>query len=172
VKHCKAPTSLTKGVILFSFEGLSFDDGTSSVEAHEWVVRSVRTKRTNISECGLKLNPFKRDAVFVNISSKKKGVTWIDSKWAKYISADYKKSFILGDRLPEDIYTTSLQALKYSVKKWGKYVAEAKVELEKANTKKEIDTWSEEVIYLEKELKLLKGRLTRMNNQKLKSKAA
>jgi len=46
MKACLTPKSLSKDTILYSFNGVSFTDGTSSVEAHEWVVRSIQNKPT------------------------------------------------------------------------------------------------------------------------------
>jgi len=45
---CKTPTTLKKEDVLYSFEGVSYDDGSSSIEAHEWIVRSIQTSSRGI----------------------------------------------------------------------------------------------------------------------------
>jgi hypothetical protein len=153
---CKTPSSLEKGSILFSFEGVSYDDNTSSVEAHEWHVRSIQLKPT-------------RKATFINLVSKKKGTTWIKGDWAKYIAKDYQIKFELNDRLPDGIYTTQLQAVKYAYKKQYEYIAFAKSKLAEAKSKKDKDLWSVNVADYERELVRLKSRLTKITNQNKKA---
>lgn len=116
---CKIPSKIKVGCVYYSFLGVSFDDGSSSVEAHERHVRSSHKKMTYISPCGLKELLHKREGTFVNLVIKINNVTWIDGKWAKYISKDNQIKFELKERLPEGVYTTKLQALKYAIKKWS-----------------------------------------------------
>tara|TARA_R110002033_G_scaffold135713_6_gene175463 strand:+ start:20933 stop:21451 length:519 start_codon:yes stop_codon:yes gene_type:complete len=169
---CKTPTSLKKGDLLYSFEGVSYDDGSSSVEAHEWIVRSIQTRPTWICLRGVSLLNYSRKAVFVNLVRKKKNITWVDGKWASYIPKDYKNKFERGERLPEGIYTTQLQAIKFAIERKHEGIAYAKAELDAVNSRKDIDIWAEELACYEKEMKLLKGRFTRIKNLKLKAKSA
>jgi citrate synthase len=68
---CIAPKSMKKGSILYSFEGVSYDDGSSTVDAHEWHVRSIQQKPTTINLRGTALLDHSRKATFVNL------VTWL-----------------------------------------------------------------------------------------------
>ena len=169
---CITPKSLKEGSILYSFEGVSFDDDTSSVEAHEWHVRSYQLKPTRVNLGGTVLLNSARKAIFVNIVSKKKGTTWVKDDWAKYIAKDYQKKFELKDRLPEGIYTTQLQAIKFAFEKQHEHVAFAKSKLKDASSKKDIGTWSVNVADMERELVRLKSRLTKITNQNKKAKAS
>jgi hypothetical protein len=166
---CKTPSSLEKGSILFSFEGVSYDDNTSSVEAHEWHVRSIQLKPTLINLGGTTLFNSSRKATFINLVSKKKGTTWVKGDWAKYIAKDYQIKFELNDRLPDGIYTTQLQAVKYAYKKQYEYIAFAKSKLAEAKSKKDKDLWSVNVADYERELVRLKSRLTKITNQNKKA---
>lgn len=169
---CKTPPSLKKEDVLYSFEAVSYDDGSSSVEAHEWVVRSIQTKPTLICLRGVSLLNSSRKAVFINLVSKKKNITWINGEWANYIPKDYRKKFERGERLPEGVYTTQLQAIKFAVNKQHENIAFAEAELSAATSKKDIDIWADELACYKREMKLLKGRLTRIVNLKLKAKTA
>jgi hypothetical protein len=168
---CKTPTTLKKGDILFSFEGITFDDDTSTVENHEWHVRSIQTKPTVINLSGNALLNHSRKATFVNLVSKKKGTTWVKGKWAKYIAKDYQIKFELKNRLPHGIYTTKLQAIKFAVKDQHAHIASAKSELQAATSKKEIDSWSICILDLERELVRLKSKLTKITRLNNKTKA-
>lgn len=169
---CKTPSSLKKGSIFYSFEAVSYDDDTSSVEAHEWHVRSYQLKPTLINLGGTALLDSSRKATFVNLVSKKKGTTWVKGDWAKYIPKDYQNKFELKDRLPVGIYTTQLQAIKYAYQKQHEYIALAKSKLAEAKSKKDIDVWSVNVADYERELVRLKSRLTKITNQNKKAKTA
>jgi hypothetical protein len=169
---CRTPNSLKKGTILYSFEGVSYDDGYSSVEAHEWHVRSIQLKPTMINLGGTALMNNARKATFVNLVSKKKGLTWVKGDWANYIPKDYQNKFELSDRLPEGIYTTQLQAIKFAYEKQHEYIAFAKSKLAEAKSKKDINLWSVNVTDYERELIRLKSRLTKITNQNKKAQAA
>jgi len=172
MKACKTPKSLKKGDVLYSFEGVSYTDGTSSVEAHEWIVRSIQKRDTYRSECGLRLKSVMRKAVFVNLFSKKKDVTWVSGTWASYIPQDYQLKFELGDELPEGVYTTPLKAINFAVKKWEADVEEVKGEIADAESESDAELWADDLQRYSKELKLLKGRQTRINNLRKKAAAA
>lgn len=101
MKACLTPKTITKGDVFYSFDAFSFDDGSSSVEAHEWHVRSLRTRPTWCSRCGMKELVFTREARFIGLASKKLGVTFCDSKWVKNIPKALKLNEELKDRLPE-----------------------------------------------------------------------
>lgn len=163
---CKTPISLCKGFVLYSFEGISYDDGSSSVEAHEWHVRSIQSKPTYLSLCGTKIRSYRRKTTFVNLVSKRKGKTWVKGEWAKYIAKDYQNRFELGERLPEGIYTTPLQAIKFALKKQLEYIAIASSKLHNSTSKTEHEKWIVTVEDFNRELKLLKGRLTRIEKLK------
>jgi hypothetical protein len=165
---CRTPDSLKIGSIFYSFEGVSYDDNTSSVDAHEWHVRSIQLKPTIINLGGTALLDSSRKTTFINLVSKKKGTTWVKGGWTNYIPKDYQNKFELKDRLPEGIYTTQLQAIKYAYKNQHKYIAFAKTKLAEAESKKDIDLWSVNVADYERELVRLKSRLTKITNQNKK----
>lgn len=167
---CKTPLSFNKDTILYAFEGVSFDDDTSSVEAQEWHVRSIQLKATTVNLGGTTLLNSARKATFVNIISKKKGTTWTKGNWAKYIPKEYQNKFELKDRLPKGLYTTKLQAIKFAVVNQIEYVASAKLKLHDATSKKEINIWTVNVADMERELVRLKVRLTKIINLKNKTK--
>ncbi len=165
---CKTPKSLSKGDVYFSFEGISFDDGSTSVEAHEWHVRSIQNRSTYRSRCGLKLMSSIRKASMVSLVSKKKGVTWVRGAWAKYVPNEYKRMFEVADRLPEGIYTTKLQAIKFAVQKWEADITWYENEIPTLKTKREIARYEDDLTCLRKELKLLKSRLKKLSQQQSK----
>ncbi|MCZ4337663.1 hypothetical protein [Shewanella colwelliana] len=160
---CKSPKSLSKGDVYFSFEGISFNDGSTSIEAHEWHVRSVQNRSTYIEWSGLKLRNTRRKAVMVSLVSKKQGVTWVKGAWAKYIPKAHKMTFEVSDRLPEGIYTTKLQAIKFAVQKWEADISWYENKIPTIKAKREIAQYEEDLACLKKELKLLKSRLTKLN---------
>lgn len=160
---CKSPNSISKGTVLYSFEGISFTDGTSSVEAHEWHVRSVQNRNTYIDLSGLKLRNTRRKAVMVSLVSKKQGVTWIKGAWAKNIPKAHKMTFEVSDRLPEGIYTTRLQAIKFAVKKCESEIAWYEIQIPTLSSKKDIGKYEDDLTCFRKELKLLKSRLTKLS---------
>lgn len=160
---CKTPKSLSKGDVYFSFEGISFNDGSSSVEAHEWHVRSIQNRSTYRSRCGTKLSSTTRNALMVSLVSKKNHVTWVRGAWAKYIPNEYKRMFEVADRLPEGIYTTQLQAIKFAVKKWEADISWYENEMPTIKAKREIAKYEDDLACLQKELQLLKSRLKKLS---------
>lgn len=68
MKACLTPKNVKKGDVFYSFDAFSFDDGSSTVEAHEWHVRSIMNKDTYISPCRLKSLGTKRKAKFIGLS--------------------------------------------------------------------------------------------------------
>lgn len=170
---CKAPISLKRGDVLFSFEGVSYTDATSAVEQFEWTVRNVTTRSTYKSEDGLRERTFTRKAVFVSLVIKEAGVTWIDGKWARMIPKSHQKKFELKERLPKRIYTTRLKAIKFAVKDAEINVCLAQSEIDKANADKaikRIEVWSEEIQNYKMELKLLSNHMKKLINIKIKPK--
>lgn len=161
---CKTPNSINQDDVFYSFEAMSYDDGSSSVEAHGWHVRSCQRRKTYASKCGLKELSYRREAVFVNLISKKKDVTWVNDNWANYIAKDYQVKFEIKERLPEGIYTTKQKAIKFAVKKWTADIEWYLNEIGSLKTVKEIECYEEDLVCLRKELKLLKSRLTRIMN--------
>lgn len=165
MRACIAPKSLKKGDILYSFEGVSYDDGSSSVEANEWHVRSIQLRSTTINLGGTALLNNSRKATFVNLVSKKKGKTWVRNDWTKYIAKDYQIKFELKGRLPIGIYTTQLQAIKYAYKNQKEHVAFARSKLASATNTKDVDVWFVSVEDYERELAKIKSRLAKIVKQ-------
>ncbi len=166
MKPCRIPKSFKLGSEFYSFSACSYDDGSSSVIAHHWHVRSIQNKPTQLNRAGTSLLSFARRAVFVGMASKKKGLTWVNGKWTKYIPKDYACRFELGQFLPEGIYTTELQAIKFAVKQWETDVKWYQGEIAKLDDPKEIAEYELELNDTVKELKLLKARHTRIQNRR------
>ena len=162
---CKIPLSLKKHTVLYSFEANAWDDGSYSVEMHEWHVRSIQMRSTYLSKCGLKHLGHKRKALFVSIISKKQGVTWIKSNWANYIPKDLRISFEAKDRLPLGIYTTKLKALQFANQNHINNLKIAKGKLKKTSIKKEKLQYQEMIIDYERELRILKVRLSKLKKK-------
>lgn len=166
MKPCRVPKSLKVGSKLYSFSACSYDDDTSSVIAHEWHVRSIQNRSTWINIGGTQILNHARKAMFVFMASKKKGLTWVNGNWAKYIPKDYSKKFELIDFLPEGVYTTELQAIKFAVQKWEANISWYENLISSLVSAKEIREYEEELSFTKKELKLLKSRKTRVQNTK------
>ncbi|WP_338854207.1 hypothetical protein WE348_23215 (plasmid) [Alteromonas macleodii] len=181
LKQQKYPVSLIKvGVVLYKFEAFTYDDGSSAVELQEWHVRSIQRKRGTQTSYGVKkpLAEYYQDK-YVNITQKIKGVTWGkrsrkngDYGFLKSIPEYFRKQFRVGNDLPSGIFTTQLSALKYAIKDKEESINRCLHFLKEESDPIEISEWEIDIAENEKELKLLKSRLTRLNNNKSKSKAA
>lgn len=163
-------TKIKVGAVLYSYSAYSFDDGSSTVDAIEWHVRSIMKRRGSQTFHGRKkaFSEYRSDK-FVHITQKIKGVTWIklstkhfDFGFAKSISESYKDKFKVGDHLPRGVFTTRLAALKYAIKAKSESI-EHSIRLQKAETDPvEIEEWQEEIDDEKKELRLLNARLTKL----------
>ncbi len=169
MKRQKPPASLSVGSILYRYDAYTYDDGSRTVDAEEWVVRSIRAKRNSISRWGVKASRFNDQRKMINITHRINDITWSKKTgWEKSISLFHRKQFPLGEELPNGFYTTPLQALKYSIQSKECDLSNCvqwKGEEESAEAAAE---WEEDIENHAMELRLLKGSLTKL--RKLKSK--
>ena len=169
MKQQVSPKSLKPGCVLFAYDAFTYDDGGSSVELQQWVVRNIRAKRYSGIFRGTVLNP--KPLKFVNLICKLDGITWFKGQWKKYIPDYHKKGFRQGSLLPRGVYTTKLMALKYAVKRWEGEVGWYPGEIKDCNDDPEFKLELErEYTETQKELRLLKGQLTKLNNKRKKEK--
>ncbi len=173
----KYPKSKIKvGAILYKVDVSEWDDGSTSISIDEWVVRSIKRKRGTQTAMGKRRVGCQYGdtaPLFVNISAKIKGVTWIrvsrkvnDFGWSNSIPKYYREQFQVGHRLPVGIFTTPLAAMKWALKhhenqlnSYIKYRDEETVETELAE-------WEEEILHKRKTVRLLKTRLKKLTTNK------
>ncbi|EGQ8101756.1 hypothetical protein [Vibrio parahaemolyticus] len=180
-KQQKYPSSVIKeGAVLYRYDAIAYDDGTYEVECQEWIVRSIRRKRGSKTVMGGRksfLADFaSSDIKYVNMTQKKKGVTWgklskkhFDFGFLKSIPQAYKQQFAVGSDLPKGFYTTKLAALKYELKHNEISLKESQRYLKIETDPDCIAEHEEEIRDYTKCIQLLKSRLTRMNNEKRKA---
>jgi hypothetical protein len=170
----KYPASIIKvGAVLYSYDAFSYDDGSSSVDAHEWHVRSIMRKRGTQTRYGYKQS--RRDSYqdkFVHITVKNKD-TWgkLSTKqfhrgFFKSIPKNLKDSFKVGDHLPRGVFTTQLAALKHAIKDKTESIARCLKSQKEETDPEEAAEWQEDIDESRKELKLLNTRLTKLKNKK------
>jgi|GEM_PF-930760 len=175
----KYPASIVKvGAVLYRFEALTYDDGSSTIELQEWYVRSIQCKRGSQTRYGVK-SPLAEyhQQKYVNVTRKIKYVTWGkrsrkngDFGFFKSIPELYRIQFSVGSDLPLGIFTTQLAALKFAIKD-KEHSIECCYEYQKEETDQaEAAEWQVDIDDGIKELKLLKSKLTRIKNIKNASK--
>lgn len=169
LKQCKQPKNIKVGSCFYSCSAYSFDDGTSTVDLDEWIVRSIQRKRNSQTIFGIKsyLADFNKTK-YVNLA-RKNGCTWVNGKWAKSISEVDLKQVVLGEFLPSGIFTTKLAAINDEIKNTISWVESARQKVSKIVDEDDLKEWQQDVKEAEKELKLLKGLKTRLKNKKLKA---
>ena len=179
MKRQKYPAGKIKvGLVLYQFNAYTDDEtGKSSVECYEWVVRSIMKKRGSQSQYGVKKSTAEFwQQRYVHITQKIDGLTWGkksrkngDFGWLSSIPAWARDSFTEGEDLPDGIYTTKLAALKSAINSKVDDIARYK----QWNLKEDDhEYWTSSIQEAEVELRLLKSRLTRMQNASQKEKAA
>jgi len=176
MKQQKYPSSKIKPEsILFYVDAFSYDDGSSTVEVQEWAVRSIRRKRGSQTRYGFKQFAAEiNNEKYVNLIRKIKNTTWGkrstrngDFGWLPSIPDYYRKQFKEGDCLPRGVYTTKRAAFKFALFKWKEKINRCQEWIKEEDCPNEIAEWEEDLNDYEKELKLLKSRFTRLeNNQK------
>ncbi|WJT11040.1 hypothetical protein [Vibrio harveyi] len=179
-KQQKYPSSVIKeGAVLYRYDAIAYEDGTYEVECQEWIVRSIKRKRGSKTVMGGRksfLADFaSSDVKYVNITQKKKGVTWgklskkhFDFGFLKSIPQKYKQQFAVSSDLPKGLYTTKLAALKYELKSNEIFLKESQRCLKVETDPECIAEYEEEIRDYTKCVKLLKSRLTRLNKEKRK----
>lgn len=173
MKQQLTPKSLKVGSALFVASSYT-DEEThkTEIDLQEWIVRSIKKKRGSQTLRGhaFLVEPSKRDGnTYVNITRKVPYVT-TDHKTGKWLSSIpewCRKSFaITSERLPNGFYTTPEAAFKYLLADLEDELKEAKLPLEKRK-----HSWCtpEPIEVLEKEIRLVKSRLTKLKNKKKSS---
>ena len=84
------------------------------------------------------------------------------NQWTKYIAKDYQVVFEQVARLPEGIYTTQLQSIKYAVKAHNDNIEFVRKKISSNLSPKDQKEWTDDLVCYEKELKLLKTRLKKL----------
>lgn len=106
-----------KGQVFYGCWPYTDDEGRVEITVDEWVVRSIQKKRNSQQRWGIpKFTP--DNTVYVNLSQRIVGVT-VDKKtgaWDKSIPAWCRRQFVAARGLPDNLFTTPLQALKFALK--------------------------------------------------------
>lgn len=105
------------GQVFYTCWPYTDDEGRVKIEVDEWVVRSIQKKRNSQTRYGIP-RAVPNDSVYVNLTNRIPGLT-TDKKtgaWDKSISKWFRRQFIRDNGLPDDMFTTPLQALKYALK--------------------------------------------------------
>lgn len=173
----KYPKSvIKKGAVLYSVLVDTDYDGKTTIDIFEWHVRSIAKKRGTQTKNGFKqsTSEFYND-VFVYITAKIKDVTWCrqsrkvnDFGWSKSIPSHLRDSFRVGDYLPLGKHTTVNAALRSAIKRKEKDVDAYKQWSDEEDCPELKAEWDGDVVIAEKELRLLKSRLTKIKNAKSK----
>ncbi|APX10023.1 hypothetical protein SL034_004257 [Vibrio harveyi] len=169
----KYPHSKIKvGAVLYKIDAYSYDDGSSTVEVQEWVVRSIGFRRGTQTRFGRKLYTAKyHQTKVVYLTQKVKGVTWGklskkhgDFGFYKSISKRFKEDFNVGSHLPRGMFTTVVAALKFAIKEHESSIkwCQEELQVEDVSDKEE---WEQSIREYEKELRLLKARLTKLKKK-------
>ena len=164
------PKTLKVGSVLF-YANVYTDEDTNKTEIdiQSWVVRSIKKKRGSQTKHGhaFLVDRFDRnDNVYVNITRRESNLT-IESKtgqWLNSIPEWCRQQFNRSnERLPLGFYTTQEAALKFA--KHG-----LEDDLKDAKKPKEEQKWRhhDPIEVIEKEIRLVKARLTKLKNNKTK----
>lgn len=173
----KYPHSKIKvGASLYKVDVSEWDDNTTTIAIDEWIVRSIRRKRGTQTRIGkLRISDAYGDSapVYVNVSAKIKGATWVrqsrkvnDFGWSKNIPQYYKVQFEVGNRLPLGLFTTKLAALKWALKDKEKWAVKLDNYRKNESDETELAEWDEEIVINKKSIRLLKSRIKKMTNTK------
>lgn len=171
----KYPSSIIKvGAVLYSVDAFSYDDGTSEISITEWVVRSIARKRGTQTAFGQKRVGYgcgDSAPAYVNLTAKIKNVTWCrmskkvnDFGWSKSIPSSFRKQFRVGDYLPLGVFTTIPASIRHAIKQKKKRIESSILHRNQESEPREIEEWNEDILVEEKELRLLKTRLTKISN--------
>lgn len=137
-KPQKYPASLIKvGAMLYGVSVYTDDDGKTSTEYEEWIVRSIKAKRGSKSRMGHAIFALGDSRKRVNITQKVERLTWVKligktgHGWASSIPAYLQNQFLVGGDLPRGLYTTQRAALVYAIRahqdtyeRYDKWIAE------------------------------------------------
>lgn len=170
----KYPASKIKvSAILYKVEVCTYDDGKTELDINEWHIRSIKKKRGSQTRFGIARHGREyHDQKFVHASAKIKDLTWVrkskkvnDYGWRNYIPKNCKVSFRVGDYLPLGMHTTIAAALRSAIKQKQEQIITWKQWREEEEMPEDREEWDEDIFFAEKELRLLKGRLTKLKNK-------
>lgn len=165
------PASKIKvGAILFSVDSWTEDNGKSTTEVQEWIVRSIQAKRGEKSRFGCP-SPFADQAEsFVNLTAKIANLTWGkrstkngDYGWLKSISPYYRKQFQVGRDLPYGIYTTIRAACLHAIAVNEQSIERCNSAIQNEINADELAEWKAELKEREAELAALKRRFAKLS---------
>lgn len=170
MKRQKPPASFSVGSILYRYDAFTYDDGTRTVDAEKWIVRSIRAKRNSISRWGVRASGLSDQRKMVNITRQIQDLTWSATKgWKKSIRAHHRDQFPAGNEFPTGFYTTPLQALKYAIQSKECDIANCSRWKDEESCPDEAALWDEDIVNHKMELKLLRSALTRRKKSRGKS---
>jgi hypothetical protein len=160
------------GAILFSVEASTDDEGKCSTEVREWVVRSIQAKRGTKSRFGCPA-PYADTALkYVNLVAKVDYLTWGkrsskngDYGWLKSISNLYRRQFMVGDNLPNGIYTTVRASALYEVNRVGQSIEWYRSEIKNESDEVALAELKSELKELEVEHAALRRRLEKLSKK-------
>lgn len=152
------------GTVLYSVLAWTDDNGKTSTEYQEWVVRSIKARRGSKSRMGHAMFASGDTRQFVNLTQKIPDLTWVRRQgkagWATSIPGYCTKQLPVGDELPEGIYTTQRAALVFAIRehqrthaRYGQWIAEAAGD--------EREEWRADLITHEAEMRALATRFTK-----------
>ena len=155
------------GAVLYIAMAWTDDDGKTTSEIEQWVVRSIRAKRGSKTKYGFKVAASRAYDVaqYVNLTQKIDRITWGkrstkngDYGWLSSIPESFRMQFRVGDPLPYGLYTTERAALVYRIAAEKEWLAKVKLR----DDALEIET-------AEAELSALKRRLARLKPKQPKT---
>lgn len=114
-------SKITVGAVLFSVFS-HVDNGKTTTEIQEWVVRTIRARRNSLTWRGMDMtrggsekpkavNMVQKNEFTWGKLSKKTG----DYGWLKNIHSCYKRQFSVGSDLPHGMFTTKRAAAVYAL---------------------------------------------------------
>lgn len=160
------PASRIKvGTVLYVASAYTDDDGKTSSEIEEWIVRSIKAKRGAMAGAKYAIQ-------YVNLTRKLEFVTWGkvskkagDYGWLKSIPDWCMKQFPVGGALPMGVYTTHRAALNYAIADAEADIARLKNYLAEETDQSEAAEWQREIDDHVAQLNALKRRLAKLTSK-------
>ena len=161
------PRSLAKGAILYKFDAYTDDDGETTIDREEWVVRSIQCQRRN--KLAMRLSISEQRPKYVFLTQRIDFITWYKDQWVTSISPLYKTLFRCGERLPDGMYTTLLKALKSAIHRKADDIERIRKYKAEESDPQSIREWDEDLANSIKEHRLMRTHLTRLKNTATKA---
>jgi len=167
------PASKIKvGAVLFSVDATTDENGKTSTEVREWIVRSIQAKRGTKSRFGCPAPYADTARQYVNLVAKIDYLTWgkRSSKngnygWLKSISPLFRKQFEVGENLPVGIYTTVRASVLFEIKSFEESIAWYRSAIEGESDATSLEELKAELKEREAELVALNRRLAKLSTK-------